>query len=131
VCHRHATDEQRAAATTEIDRPIDIANADPANPFPDVTITPQLLGCEIGLGWVAKIHGTHAKYDYARTFLSRSGPPWGWKLPDNGLYECREIGPYGRFSCFFVVKGVFRRRVELVPKEIAAKLARRMGPKRS
>ncbi|MDH6703588.1 hypothetical protein P3T27_000269 [Kitasatospora sp. MAA19] len=46
-----------------------------------------------------------------------------------GLYGCREIGPYGKFSCFFVVKGLFRRRVELVAPETAARMARRLGPR--
>jgi hypothetical protein len=43
------------------------------------------------------------------------------------LYECREIGPYKKFAGFFVVKGVFRRRVELVAPEVAARMARQMG----
>ncbi|MFE0383924.1 hypothetical protein ACFW1F_07540 [Streptomyces bungoensis] len=81
---------------------------------------------------MAKIRGTHEQYVYARTFLDRnhtSGQPYGWPLPGNGLYECREIGPLGKFSGFFVVKGAFRRKVELVTPETAAHLARRMGAK--
>ncbi|MFI8457899.1 hypothetical protein [Kitasatospora sp. NPDC085464] len=128
VCARHATAEQTAASTAALDMPLDVASADPAAPFPDVSITPQRLICSVSAGWVAKIRGTNEKYVYARTFLSRSGQPYGWPLRGNGLYECREIGPYGRFSCFFVVKGLFRRRVELVLPEIAARLARRLGP---
>jgi len=65
---------------------------------------------------------------YARTFLSRSPEPWGWPLPGSGLYECRNLGPLGRLACFFVVKGMMRKRVELVTEVEAAKLARRMGP---
>jgi hypothetical protein len=78
-------------------------------------------------GWVAKIRGTNEKYVYARTFLDRRGKPYGWPLPGNGLHECREIGPYKKFAGFFVVKGVFRRRVELVAPEVAARMARQMG----
>ncbi|WTO62462.1 hypothetical protein OHA17_19320 [Streptomyces sp. NBC_00212] len=80
---------------------------------------------------MAKIRGTNEKYVYARTFLSRHGEPWGWPLLGNGLYECREIGPHSKFSCFFVVKGMFRRRVQLVTSEQAARMAGRMGPKPS
>ncbi|MFI9724643.1 hypothetical protein ACIHFE_34320 [Streptomyces sp. NPDC052396] len=132
VCARHATPEQNAASTAALDLPLNVATADPAAPFPGVSITPQRLIVEHPSGWVAKIRGTNKKYVYARTFLDHSTkPPYGWLIPGNGLYECREIGPYGKFSCFFVVKGVFRRRVELVTPEQAARMARRMGPKPS
>ncbi|MFE3522236.1 hypothetical protein ACFXOD_11680 [Streptomyces sp. NPDC059161] len=131
VCTRHATAEQTAASTAALDIPLDIATADPAAVFPEVSITPQRLICHPMDGWVAKIRGTNEKYVYARTFLTRRGEPYGWPLPGNGLYECREIGPYGKFSCFFVVKGMFRRRVQLVTPEKAARIARRMGPKPS
>ncbi|WP_269858741.1 hypothetical protein [Streptomyces sp. RPT161] len=128
VCALHATPEQKAASTAALDVPVNVATADPAAVFPEVSITPQRLICHDMNGWVAKIRGTNEKYVYARTFLSRGrGEPYGWPLPGNGLYECREIGPYGKFSCFFMVKGVFRRRVELVTPETAARLARRMG----
>ncbi|MFD9651740.1 hypothetical protein [Streptomyces mirabilis] len=81
---------------------------------------------------MAKVRGTNEQYVYARTFLNRSRTePYGWPLPGNGLYECRGIGPYQKFSGFFVVKGIFRRRVELVTPERAARIARRMGPKSS
>ncbi|MEU2867525.1 hypothetical protein ABZ672_57060 [Streptomyces mirabilis] len=96
-----------------------------------MSITPQRLICDALHGWVAKIRGTNEKYVYARTFLDRRGKPYGWPLPGNGLYECREIGPYKKFAGFFVVKGVFRRRVELVTPEVAARMARRMGPQPS
>ncbi|WP_405879446.1 hypothetical protein OG762_12830 [Streptomyces sp. NBC_01136] len=97
-----------------------------------MSITPQRLVCESMAGWVAKIRGTNEKYVYARTFLSRGrDQPYGWPLPGTGLYECRAIGPHGKFSCFFEVKGMFRRRVQLVPPEQAARMARRMGPKPS
>ncbi|WP_157537900.1 hypothetical protein [Kitasatospora azatica] len=127
VCTRHATPEQTAASTAVLDRPLDIATADPAAPFPEVSITPERVSCPAMGGWVAKIRGTNERYVYARTFLNRSGPPHGWQLSGKGLYECREIGPRSKFSCFFVVKGVFRRRVELVAPETAARLARRLG----
>ncbi|MFI2202668.1 hypothetical protein ACH47Z_18185 [Streptomyces sp. NPDC020192] len=124
----HATPEQKAASTTLLDIPLDIATADPAAVFPEVSITPQRLICEETYGWAAKIRGTNEKYVYARTFLSRGRTePYGWPLPGNGLYECREIGPHGKLSCFFVVKGMFRRRVQLVTPEQAARMARRMG----
>jgi hypothetical protein len=49
-----------------------------------------------------QVRGTNEQYVYARTFLCRSHTaPYGFPLPGAGLYECREIGPYGRFSCFF------------------------------
>ncbi|MEU2743161.1 hypothetical protein ABZ656_49925 [Streptomyces sp. NPDC007095] len=131
VCTRHATAEQKAAALAALDIPVDIATADPAAVFPEVSITPQRLVCEFMTGWVAKIRGTNEKYVYARTFLDRRGKPYGWPLPGNGLYECREIGPYKKFAGFFVVKGVFRRRVELVTPEVAARMARQMGPQPS
>jgi hypothetical protein len=127
VCTRHATAEQKAAALAALGIPVDIATADPAAVFPGVSITPQRLVCEFMTGWVAKIRGTNEKYVYARTFLDRRGKPYGWPLPGNGLYECREIGPYKKFAGFFVVKGVFRRRVELVTPEVAARMARQMG----
>ncbi|MFJ2578404.1 hypothetical protein [Kitasatospora aureofaciens] len=128
VCARHATPELTAASTAALNAPLDIAAADPAAPFPDVSITPRRLICSAMGGWVAKIRGTNERYVYARTFLDRSSQPYGWLLRGNGLYECRDIGPYGKFSCFFVVKGVFRRRVELVAPETAARIARRLGP---
>ncbi|MEV5940309.1 hypothetical protein [Streptomyces sp. NPDC051994] len=131
VCTRHATAEQKAASLAALDVPIDVATADPAAVFPEVCITPQRLMCESPTGWVAKIRGTNEKYRYARTFLSRRSEPWGWPLLGNGLYECREIGPYGKFSCFFVVKGMFRKKVQLVTPDEAARMARRMGPKPS
>ncbi|MER5534522.1 hypothetical protein [Streptomyces mirabilis] len=131
VCTRHATAEQKAAALAALEIPVDIATADPAAVFPEVSITPQRLVCEFMTGWVAKIRGTNEKYVFARTFLDRRGKPYGWPLPGNGLYECREIGPYKKFAGFFVVKGVFRRRVELVTPEAAARMARRIGPKPS
>ncbi|MGW4566168.1 hypothetical protein ACWEN3_28405 [Streptomyces sp. NPDC004561] len=107
---------------------MDIATADPAAVFPEVSITPQRLICHNMNGWVAKIRGTNEKYVYARTFLGRGRTaPYGWPLPGNGLYECRETGPHGKFSCFFVVKGIFRRKVQLVTPEQAARMARRMG----
>jgi hypothetical protein len=123
VCTRHATAEQKTAALAALGIPVDIATADPAAVFPGVSITPQRLVREFMTGWVAKIRGTNEKYVYARTFLDRRGKPYGWPLPGNGLHECREIGPYKKFAGFFVVKGVFRRRVELV----AARMARQMG----
>ncbi|MFD4604095.1 hypothetical protein ACFWPQ_39535 [Streptomyces sp. NPDC058464] len=127
VCERHATPEQKAASTVALDIPVDFARADPAVVFPGVSITPQRLICEFMMGWVAKIRGTNEKYVYARTFLSRSrDQPHGWPLIGNGLYECREIGAHGKFSCFFVVKGVFRSKVQLVTPEEAARMARRM-----
>jgi hypothetical protein len=128
---RHATAEQKTAALAALGIPVDIATADPAAVFPGVSITPQRLVCEFMTGWVAKIRGTNEKYVYARTFLDRRGKPYGWPLPGNGLYECREIGPYKKFAGFFVVKGVFRRRVELVTPEVAARMARQMGPQPS
>ncbi|MGW1799005.1 hypothetical protein ACWCQN_24310 [Streptomyces sp. NPDC001984] len=132
VCARHATPEQKAASTAALDIPVDIATAAPAAVFPGVSITPQRVICHAMNGWVAKIRGTNEQYVYARTFLDRSrNQPYGWPLPGNGLYECREIGPYGKFSCLFVVKGAFRPRVELVPPEEAERMARRMGPKPS
>jgi hypothetical protein len=132
VCERHAIPEQKAGATAALDIPVNIATADPAAVFPGVSITPQRLICEAMVGWVAKIRGTNEQYVYARTFLNRSrDQPYGWPLPGDGLYECREIGPYGKFSCFFVVKGMFRRRVQLVTPDQAARMARRMGPKPS
>ena len=128
VCTRHATPEQKAAALAVLDIPVDIASADPAKVFPEVSITPQRLICHAMNGWVAKIRGTNEQYVYARTFLSRGrNQPYGWPLPGNGLYECREIGPYGKFSGFFVVKGMFRRKVQLVTPEQAARMARKMG----
>ncbi|MFJ1552314.1 hypothetical protein [Streptomyces mirabilis] len=129
VCTRHATAEQKAASTAALDIPVNVATADPATVFPMVSITPQRVISDSPIGWVAKIRGTNKKYVYARTFLNRSGPPYGWPLPGNGLYECREIGVQGKFSGFFVVKGVFRRRAELVTPERAAQLARKMGSK--
>jgi hypothetical protein len=131
VCARHAAAEQKAAALGALDVPLDVATADPAAPFPDVSITPRRLICREPVGWVARIRGTNEKYVYARTFLRRAGKPYGWPLLGNGLYECREIGPHGKFSCFFVVKGVFRRKAELVTPEEAARLAGRMGPQPS
>ncbi|MET8803593.1 hypothetical protein [Streptomyces sp. NPDC004546] len=129
VCELHATPEQKAASTATLDVPVDIAAADPAAVFPEVSITPKRLVCHAMGGWVAKIRGTNEQYVYARTFLSRSRTePYGWPLPGAGLYECREIGPYGKFSGFFVVKGAFRRKVQLVTPEAAARLARKMGP---
>ncbi len=132
VCERHATPEQKAASTAALDIPVDIARADPAAVFPGVSITPQRLICEVMRGWAAKIRGTNEEYVYARTFLNRSrNQPYGWPLPGNGLYECREIGPYGKFSCFFVVKGTFRSKVQLVTPEEATRIAGRMGPQPS
>ncbi|MFF4316728.1 hypothetical protein [Streptomyces sp. NPDC001507] len=128
VCARHATPEQKAASAAALDIPVNIATADPATVFPMVSITPQRVFSDSPIGWVAKIRGTNKKYVYARTFLDRSGPPYGWALAGNGLYECREIGAQGKFSGFFVVKGAFRRKVELVSPEMAARLARKMGP---
>ncbi|MER6130379.1 hypothetical protein ABT173_49190, partial [Streptomyces sp. NPDC001795] len=122
----------RAASTAVLDIRVNLATADPAAVFPGVSITPQRLICEAMSGWAAKIRGTNEEYVYARTFLNRSREqPYGWPLPGNGLYECREIGPYGKFSCFFEVKGAFRRRVQLVTPEQADRMARRMGPKPS
>lgn len=80
VCARHATAEWTAASTAALDVPLDVASADPAAPFPDVSITPQCLICPVSVGWVAKIRGTNEWYVYARTFLSRSGQPYGWPL---------------------------------------------------
>ncbi|MFD5818120.1 hypothetical protein [Streptomyces sp. NPDC127038] len=131
VCQRHATPEQKAASEAALDVPVNIATADPACVFPMVSITPKRVISDSPIGWVAKIRGTNKKYVYARTFLNRSGPPYGWPLPGNGLYECREIGLLGKFSGFFVVKGAFRRRVELVTPEQAAQMARKMGSKRA
>ncbi|MFF4136569.1 hypothetical protein ACFY1B_34675 [Streptomyces mirabilis] len=132
VCTRHVTAEQKAAALAALEIPVDIATANSAAVFPGVSITPQRLVCESMTGWVAKVRGTNEKYVYARTFFNRSREqPYGWPLPGNGLYECRELGPYGKFSGFFVVKGVFRRRVVLVTPEAAARMARRMGPRPS
>ncbi|MET7983026.1 hypothetical protein [Streptomyces sp. NPDC005281] len=129
VCTLHATPEQKAASTAPLDAPVNIATADPAAVFPMVSITPRRVISDNSIGWVAKIRGTNTKYVYARTFLSRSGPPYGWPLAGNGLYECRGIGAQGKFSGFFVVKGAFRGRVELVTPERAAQLARKMGSK--
>ncbi|MET8102416.1 hypothetical protein ABZV29_39260 [Streptomyces sp. NPDC005236] len=129
VCERHATPEQKAASTAALDVPVNIATADPAAVFPMVSITPQRVISDSPIGWVAKIRGTNTKYVYARTFLNRSGPPYGWPLTGNGLYECRGIGAQGMFSGFFVVKGAFRSRVELVTPERAAQLARKLGSK--
>lgn len=132
VCERHATPGQKAASTAALDVPVDVATANPAAVFPGVSITPQRLICEALGGWVAKIRGTNEEYVYARTFLNRSRePPYGWPLPGAGLYECREIGPYGKFSGFFEVKGTFRRKVRLVTQEEAAQMATRMGPQPS
>lgn len=129
VCESHATPEQKAASTAALGIPVDLATADPAAVFPGVSITPQHLICDAMSGWVAKIRGTNDKYMYARTFLNRSRTePYGWALPGDGLYECRDIGPHAKFSCFFVVKGALRRRVVLVSSEEAARAARRMGP---
>ncbi|MEU6071828.1 hypothetical protein ABZ864_47255 [Streptomyces sp. NPDC047082] len=129
VCVLHATAEQKAASTAVLDMPVDIATADPAIVFPGVSIRPQRLVCDAIGGWVARIRGTNEQYGYARTFLDRSrSEPYGWPLPGAGLYECREIGPYGKFSGFFVVKGTFRRKVELVTAEAAAHMARKRGP---
>ncbi|MEV6949847.1 hypothetical protein AB0N07_49780 [Streptomyces sp. NPDC051172] len=124
---RHATDEQKAASTAALDVPVDIATADPATVFPMVSITPQRVINDSPLGWVAQIRGTNEQYVYARTFLNRSGPPYGWLLAGAGLYECRDVGVQGKFSCFFEVKGTFRRRVRLVTPEEAARMASRMG----
>ena len=130
VCTRHATPEQKAASTAALDIPVNLATANAAAVFPGVSITPQRLICDALGGWVAKIRGTNEQYVYARTFLNRAREqPYGWPLPGGGLYECREIGPYGKFSCFFVVKGAFRRRVELVTPETAARLAQKLGRK--
>ncbi|MFE9880466.1 hypothetical protein [Streptomyces sp. NPDC005784] len=129
VCERHATPEQKEASTAALDAPVNVATADPATVFPMVSITPKRVISDSPIGWVAKIRGTNEKYVYARTFLNRSGPPYGWPLPGNGLYECREIGARGKFSGFFVVKGAFRSRVELVTPEQAAQMARKMGNK--
>lgn len=131
VCARHATAEQKAASMQALDLPLDVSSADPAAPFPEVSITPRRLICRSPLGWVARIRGTNEKYVFARTFLRRAGKPYGWPLAGNGLYECREIGPYGKFSCFFVIKGAFRRKVQLVTAEEARRMASRMGPKPS
>lgn len=128
VCELHATPELKAASTAALDIPLDVATSDPAAVFPGVSITPQRLVCEALGGWVARIRGTNEQYVYARTFLNRSREqPFGWPLAGAGLYECREIGPYGRFSCFFEVKGAFRHKVRLVPPEEAARMAARMG----
>ncbi|MEH0579105.1 MULTISPECIES: hypothetical protein [Streptomyces] len=132
VCVRHATPEQKAASTAALDTPVDLATADPAAVFPGVSITTQRVSCDATTGWVARIRGTNEQYVYARTFLGRSHTaPYGFPLLGAGLYECREIGPYGRFSCFFEVKGVFRRKVRLVTPEEAARMAGRMGPQPS
>ncbi|MBW8796376.1 MAG: hypothetical protein JF597_23095 [Streptomyces sp.] len=132
VCTRHATGEQKAASTAALDIPVDIATADPARVFPGVSITPDRVTCDAVTGWVARIRGTNKKYVYARAFLERSHTaPYGFPLPGTGLYECREIGPLGRFSCFFVIKGAFRRKVRLVTPEEAARMASRMGPQSS
>ncbi|MFJ5535266.1 hypothetical protein [Streptomyces sp. NPDC093261] len=94
-----------------------------------MSITPQRLVCDAMGGWVARLRGTNEQYVYARTFLDRSRTaPYGWPLPGAGPYECREIGPYGKFSGFFVVRGALRRKVQLVTAEDAARMARRMGP---
>jgi hypothetical protein len=127
VCRLHATAEQKAAAFEALDVPLDVATADPAAPFPEVSITPRRVICHDPVGWVARIRGTNEKYVYARTFLRRTPNPYGWPLPGNGLYECREIGPQGKFSCFFVVSGLFRRKVRLVTPQEAARFAGRMG----
>lgn len=42
------------------------------------------------------------------------------------LNDCREIGPYGTFSCFFEVKDVFRRKVRWVTPEEVARMIGRM-----
>ncbi|MEU9979523.1 hypothetical protein [Streptomyces sp. NPDC051014] len=131
VCELHASPQEKGAATAALDIPVDVATADPATVFPNVSITPQQVICDSRGGWVAKIRGTHAKYVYARTFLERDGIPYAWRLSGNGLYECREIGPHNKFSCFFEVRGVFRRRVQLVTPERAARIAKIMGPKAS
>ncbi|MER6421156.1 hypothetical protein [Streptomyces sp. NPDC001137] len=129
VCERHATPEQKAASTAALDVPVNLAAAHPAAVFPGVSITPQRLVCEALGGWVARIRGTNEQYEYARTFLNRGrDQPYGWPLPGAGLYECRGIGPYGKFSCFFEVKGAFRSMVRLVSPEESARMAARMGP---
>ncbi|MEW1914475.1 hypothetical protein AB0442_39855 [Kitasatospora sp. NPDC085895] len=78
VCSRHATAEQQAASTAALDLPFNYATADPNAPFPGITISPRYLACDDIDGWVAKINGTHAQYNLARTFLNRVGPaPYG------------------------------------------------------
>jgi hypothetical protein len=83
VCTRHATAEQKVAALAALDIPVDIATADPAAVFPEVSITPQRLVCEFMTGWVAKIRGTNEKYVRSLPFalgIIRSRTGTGRKL---------------------------------------------------
>ncbi|MFE9373382.1 hypothetical protein ACFYM2_26945 [Streptomyces sp. NPDC006711] len=57
--------------------------------------------------------------------------PYGGPLPGNGLYECQENGPHDRLRVLFLGEGMFRKKVQLVTREDAARMACRMGPKPS
>ncbi|MFJ2862580.1 hypothetical protein [Kitasatospora sp. NPDC087314] len=100
---------------------------DPIEIAPGVMVTPKFVADESSVGMLARIRGTHPRYELARDFLRRSGPPWGWIVPGNGLYEWRVRSGDRDGARFFVVKGALRRTAEVVLQETATALASRMG----
>lgn len=82
-------------------------------------------------GWVARITGTHPKYELRRDFLETNRAAMRGKqkvdivrhfLSGAGLYEFRNLGDEQALSGFFVVT---ERRVELISKEAAFEQAAR------
>lgn len=96
---------------------------------PGVILTTKFLASEDSAGTLARIGGTHQRYEFARTFLSRSGPPWGWPISAVGLYEWRVRSDDRDSAQFFVIEGAWRRQAKLVTREVASTLAARMGQK--
>ncbi|WP_157882273.1 hypothetical protein [Streptomyces rubellomurinus] len=88
-----------------------------------VKVTPRFVADDSSVGTLARILGTHERYELSREFLRRSGPPWGWGIPSTGLYEWRARSDDHDGARFFVVTGSFRRKVEMVSREEAFALA--------
>jgi hypothetical protein len=91
-----------------------------------VVLEPGKVRCRGPQGWVARVTGTHPKYELARTFMERERDE-AWvthSLAGNGLYENRGLGEH-EASGFFIVEGKLRRRVRTVPKETALAMVAR------
>lgn len=93
----------------------------------DVVLAPDKVKCRGPQGWVARISGTHPKYELVRTFMERERDK-AWvthSLTGHGLYEYRGLG-VPEAAGFFVVEGALRRRVRIVSKDAAFAMATRM-----
>jgi hypothetical protein len=91
-----------------------------------VILAPDKVKCRGPQGWVARISGTHPKYELVRTFMDRERDK-AWvthTLVGHGLFEYRGLGEL-EAAGFFVVEGTLRRRVRIVSKEAAFTMAAR------